>query len=508
MKKVLSLTITPVAGILVGSLLGLLFLIRIFWEIFCLIGAEIKSKIHSVFKGHLRLPTLQNSVSLLLLILFSINLSAQTPEALKWQGVVRNDQLEVIANQAVSIKFSILEGSENGGPIYIETHQAMTNELGLLSFNLGKGTFLDGSFTAIPWGTKSYFLKVEIDVNGGQNYKSMGTSELFVTTGQSNMIWKSNNNDITYQNGNVGIKKSNPKFELDIEGTANANHFRATGDFASLRLINKDKSGDYRWEMSPHGDLYLYNEIAKKYRMYFNRNGNIGIGMNNPTRTLEVNGSIFSKKLITENIKISNNWPSLTFESFSGKKMYFEMPATGNLYLYDPSINKYRLYFDPNGNAGVGTTKPTAAWHVAGTTKTNILEIVGGADITERVSATEKVQPGELVIIDTSAPNHVKRSSKAYDKTVIGIVSGAGGVKPGMELKQEGLLDGNTSFAIAGRVYVKVTGKVKPGDLLTTSNVPGHAMVATKRKKAHGAIIGKALSQNNNGLALVLVNLQ
>ena len=98
------------------------------------------------------------------------------------------------------------------------------------------------------------------------------------------------------------------------------------------------------------------------------------------------------------------------------------------------------------------------------------------------------------------------RSTKAYDRTVLGVVSGAGGVSAGMELQQEGLLEGNTSFAIAGRVYVKVTGKVQPGDLLTSSNVPGHAMKSKNRKKERGAVIGKALSfPNEEGLVLMLV---
>ena len=53
---------------------------------------------------------------------------------------------------------------------------------------------------------------------------------------------------------------------------------------------------------------------------------------------------------------------------------------------------------------------------------------------------------------------------------------------------------------------------IKPGDLLTTSEVPGHAMKATDRERWDGAIIGKAMSSLESGeglvLVLVLVNLQ
>ena len=97
-------------------------------------------------------------------------------------------------------------------------------------------------------------------------------------------------------------------------------------------------------------------------------------------------------------------------------------------------------------------------------------------------------------------------SKEAYDKTVVGVVSGAGGIKHGMQLAQEGMLDGNTNFAIAGRVYVKVIGNVEIGDLLTTSDVPGYAMAATDPLRAIGATIGKVWSKpNNEGLVLMLV---
>jgi hypothetical protein len=62
-------------------------------------------------------------------------------------------------------------------------------------------------------------------------------------------------------------------------------------------------------------------------------------------------------------------------------------------------------------------------------------------------------------------------------------------------------------------VYVKCTtagGAIQPGDLLTTSDLPGYAMKASDRSRAPGAVIGKAMSglEKDTGLVLVLVNLQ
>ena len=141
--------------------------------------------------------------------------------------------------------------------------------------------------------------------------------------------------------------------------------------------------------------------------------------------------------------------------------------------------------------------------------------ITGGADLAERfdVSAAARVEPGTLLVIDDANPGKLRISDRAYDTRVAGIVSGAGGVKPGLTLHQEGLLEGDHVVAIAGRVYVKAeadSAPIRPGDLLTTSALAGHAMKATDRERGYGAIIGKAMTglEHGTGLVLVLVNLQ
>ena len=141
--------------------------------------------------------------------------------------------------------------------------------------------------------------------------------------------------------------------------------------------------------------------------------------------------------------------------------------------------------------------------------------ITGGADLAERfdVTAAAPVEPGTLLVIDEANPGKLRVSDRAYDTRVAGIVSGAGGVNPGLTLHQEGLLEGDHTVAIAGRVYVKAeatSAAIRPGDLLTTSGLAGHAMNATDRDRADGAIIGKAMTglESGTGLVLVLVNLQ
>jgi hypothetical protein len=118
-----------------------------------------------------------------------------------------------------------------------------------------------------------------------------------------------------------------------------------------------------------------------------------------------------------------------------------------------------------------------------------------------------------VVVIDEDNPSHLKLSTEPYDTRVAGVISGAGGVTPGLSLSQQGVVEGDQHVALTGRVYVEAdasNGAIKPGDLLTSSHTPGHAMRVSNHARAQGAILGKAMTglREGKGLVLVLVTLQ
>ncbi len=163
-----------------------------------------------------------------------------------------------------------------------------------------------------------------------------------------------------------------------------------------------------------------------------------------------------------------------------------------------------------------------------GYTKVAVMEITGGADLSEgfdvssiqnspdqgKDAAPITPQPGMVVSIDPDRPGKLMIASEPYDSTVAGIISGAGGVQSGMRMGHSGTLaDGDHPVALSGRVYCLCdasSGAIRPGDLLTTSSRPGHAMKVTDRSRAGGAVIGKAMTalEKDTGLVLVLVSLQ
>lgn len=102
----------------------------------------------------------------------------QSPDSFNYQAVVRDAGGQVMPNQNVALRLSILENSPNGTPVYTETHTATTNAFGLVNLRVGDGTVQGGTFSAINWGGNSHFLRVELDPAGGASFQTMGVQQL------------------------------------------------------------------------------------------------------------------------------------------------------------------------------------------------------------------------------------------------------------------------------------------------------------------------------------------
>ncbi|NIJ54588.1 hypothetical protein [Dyadobacter arcticus] len=123
--------------------------------------------------------TLRKTSAILTLIVFiGITLHAQAPEKMSYQAVIRNGAGELVVNQTVGMKISILLGSVAGTAVYVETHTPGANANGLVTLSVGTGLVVTGSFSSINWASGPYFIKTETDPAGGTNYTISGTNEL------------------------------------------------------------------------------------------------------------------------------------------------------------------------------------------------------------------------------------------------------------------------------------------------------------------------------------------
>ena len=117
------------------------------------------------------------TTTLTILALAAGSLFAQAPQAFKYQTVIRDVLGNIVANQSVSFRLSILEDNASGTVAYSETQTATTNKHGLVELEIGNGTPSSGTFAAIDWASHLHFVKVEFDINAGTSY-TMGTSQL------------------------------------------------------------------------------------------------------------------------------------------------------------------------------------------------------------------------------------------------------------------------------------------------------------------------------------------
>lgn len=307
-------------------------------------------------------------------------------------------------------------------------------------------------------------------------------------------------------NGNVGIGMASPliasqwKFEINgptrITGGGNggAVQFSAPNGESGLGVIGANRA-DFRFNGSTlkivagvgNGPPPAENGLA------IGTDGNVGVGI----ATLDPN--------IKLEVRSANGFAVFGrsgFEGVHGESTHASAAGVAG--------------FNLSTGAGVYGASLGGGYggFFVGKVRVGTLEIAGGADLAEPFPMKEeKIEKGSVVIIDDEHPGRLKRSLRAYDTRVAGIVSGANGVNPGISLKQEGALDQGENVALTGRVYVRADashGAIKPGDLLTTSDTPGHAMKVSDAVQAQGAILGKAMSAlaDGKGMVLVLVTLQ
>ncbi len=319
--------------------------------------------------------------------------------------------------------------------------------------------------------------------------------------------------------GGVGIGTNAPTtgFLLDVRGNTRV---EAAGDpvfqikqaGGAVTEIGIASATTFFSQSAVRDDLVIRHTAGKSIHIQsgsgpsaitVNGNNNVGIGTNAPQSALHVRGLV-------------NGLPTV-----SGVHMGTDaVNGTGAGAVEIVGSNGFALldfHAAPNqGDFGARIIYSPDVLSVQGVTKfsVNVLEIRGGADLVEGFnSQSTEIEPGTLMVIDPANPGELMPSTSAYDSKVAGIISGANGVAPGIHMGQDGVMDGKHKVAMTGRVYVKATtanGKIQPGDLLTTSDLPGYAMKVSDRDRAPGATVGKAMSalDEETGLVLVLVNLQ
>lgn len=107
--------------------------------------------------------------------LAALPLNAAVPGSFGMQAVA-TDGTAVVANKEVKVRVALRQGKADSKNIYVETHELITDGLGVINFNVGEGKKESGDFASITWGGKTSFIEIEIDKGAG--YVSAGTRQI------------------------------------------------------------------------------------------------------------------------------------------------------------------------------------------------------------------------------------------------------------------------------------------------------------------------------------------
>ena len=326
---------------------------------------------------------------MLVTIVISIGLFSQTPQAFKYQAVVRDNVGDIIANQEVSFRISIRDVSTAGTIIYQETHSVTTNDFGLAILEVGNGDPpIIGNIADIDWGTNDKFLEVELDPQGNTAYVSMGTTQLLAvpyslyaeSTGDTSR-WKKNNDDLYFNNGNVGIGTPNPNANLDVRSSG-------TDAAAIFGLGNSDGSHSLSFFPGREGDpnpfiqwkegdplRFSTDEGGWSEKMRIMSDGRVGIGTENPSYKFEVEydppSSNINPIALFQTTGSTNSAAALRVQNTSNNYYNFGMTHPGNnnfsiAYNANIGLSADLMTITPVGNVGIATTIPSTQLEVVG----------------------------------------------------------------------------------------------------------------------------------------------
>lgn len=381
-----------------------------------------------------------------------------------------------------------------------------------------------GSTNPDGWSTRLNFF----DHGVGTNSMSVLASGKIIFSGNGQTPY----GNISFTNdGRIGIGTENPAGKLHVYQSgppgstlatfetfngSNELYFRGSGplgESAYTARFNFMTDGVYKNSMSvfTNGKI-IFSDTSTQYGgVVITPTGKLSIGDANPLSAFQILSAGGGALENTAKFASPGCGPSAS---------YIHYGPSGDWYIRSANATGKLVLQDTGGNVGIGTDSPQSRLDVNGTTRTKVLQITGGADIAEpfRIACPDgvsAVHAGMVVIIDPDRAGDLRVADTPLDRRVAGIVSGANGVDPGLVLRSEGdaAVDGPHPVAMTGRVWCWCDashGAIRPGDRLTTSATPGHAMRVSDDMNADGSVIGKAMSAlpDDRGLVLVLVNLQ
>ncbi|MFM1931379.1 MAG: hypothetical protein RL226_682 [Bacteroidota bacterium] len=283
-------------------------------------------------------------------LLFGI-LHAQIPQAINYQGAMRDVSGVVLAFQEVELRIGILQNNTSGPLVWEELHNFTTDDLGLFNVQIGQGLStgngLASVFSSVNWASGTYFLKVEADTGGG--FELLGTSQLVSvpyalfaeSAGDVDDADADPDNerisDFSFEGTTLTITEDGTNFDLDLEPMLTE---ALVGESINLvQLVGTDLNiveGDdvFITDLSP----LLDDDWTIEEDVIYNDTRDVGIGTATPESTLDINGSLSlaTTTLVGPQNAVLNNSHNVVLANVSGGEVIITLP--------DASLTNGRVY--------------------------------------------------------------------------------------------------------------------------------------------------------------------
>ncbi len=112
------------------------------------------------------------------ILALALPLLGQSPQKFKFQAVARDASGQPYTSVNLGVRISLVRDGVSGLIDYAERHVVTTSPLGVFDLEIGGGLPISGTFADADWANHPYYLKVDIDPDGGTNYMNLGTSQL------------------------------------------------------------------------------------------------------------------------------------------------------------------------------------------------------------------------------------------------------------------------------------------------------------------------------------------
>ncbi|QSE98467.1 Lcl domain-containing protein [Fulvivirga lutea] len=107
-----------------------------------------------------------------------VHSNAQTPNSFRYQAAIQTLEGTPMANKTVALRISVLRSDVNRERVYAEFQSLSTDEFGMINLQIGQGNVISGNFSQITWGSDAHFLRIELDENGGSEFKLLSEVQL------------------------------------------------------------------------------------------------------------------------------------------------------------------------------------------------------------------------------------------------------------------------------------------------------------------------------------------